>query len=138
MIYRDTKHRDLFLHWTKQTYTERDPEYSAMFYLLAMDEVTRKHIDSIFDFTKHSIKPQGLLSAEWQTSTSRKTVRLAFNLFNYGICIDRGGDGEPFPESNRCYTPGEIFACSYAPYYVQALQIRYPEYFRIGLKTVNT
>ena len=130
MIYRDTTHRDLFLKWTKQTYTERDPEYSAMFYLLAMDDVTRKHISDIFDFSEHSIKPGGLLSAAWQTSTSRKTVRLALNLFNCGICSDRDRDGEPFPGSSRCYTPGEIFACSYAPYYVEALKIRYSDYFR--------
>jgi len=129
MIYRDDTHKELFERWTQQTHTERDPEYSALFYLLAMDDVTRKHIDSIFDFTKHSIKPRGLLSAAWQTSTSRKTVRLALNLFN-GIYSDMGGDDEPFPRSSVCYSPFEIFACSYAPYYVQALRIRYPEYFR--------
>lgn len=132
MIYRDTTHRDLFLRWTKQTYTERDPEYSALFYLLAMDGVTRKHINDIFDFSEHCIKPRELLSAAWQTDTSRKTVRLAFNLFN-GICSDRGGDGEPIPDTGEYYSPREIFACSYAPYYIQAIKIRYPHYCKPGL-----
>lgn len=130
MIFRDDTHKELFERWTKQTHTERDPEYSAMFYLLAMDGTTRKHINDIFDFSEHCIKPRGLLNAAWQTSTSRKTVRLAFNLFNYGICSDRDENGEPLPDTGGHYSPGEIFACSYAPYYVQALQIRYSEYFR--------
>lgn len=29
------------------------------------------------------------------------------------------------------YNPSEIFCCSYAPYFVEALKIRYPEYFRV-------
>lgn len=29
------------------------------------------------------------------------------------------------------YNPSEIFCCSYAPYFVEALKIRYPEYFKV-------
>ena len=29
------------------------------------------------------------------------------------------------------YNPSEIFCCSYAPYFVEALKLRYPEYFRV-------
>jgi len=136
MIFRDDTHRELFERWTKQTHTERDPEYSAMFYLLAMDENTRKHINDIFDFEEHSIKPRGLFSAPWQTQTTRSTIRLAFNLFNYGICSDRDENGEDIPDTADRYTPANIFACSYAPhfgifdFYVEALKIRFPSYYR--------
>lgn len=138
MIYRDQTHRDLYKKWTDQTHTAGDPEYSAMFYLLAMDEVTRKHINDIFDFEEHSIRPRGLMSAGWITGSSRDTVRLAFNLFNYGICSDRDESGEDIPETADHYTPGYIFACSYAPYYIQALKIRFPEYCRAGLYLSDT
>mgnify|MGYP000037184561 FL=1 len=30
-----------------------------------------------------------------------------------------------------CYAPGEIFCCSYAPYFWEAVQIRYPEYTKV-------
>ena len=29
---------------------------------------------------------------------------------------------------SNCYAPSEIFCCSYAPYFWEAIQIRYPEY----------
>lgn len=130
MIFRDDMHKALYEKWTNQTHTAGDPEYSAMFYLLALDDNTRKHINDIFDFAEHSIKPRGLFNAEWLTGGSRKTIRLAFNLFNYGICSDRDESGEDIPDTADLYTPGYIFACSYAPYFIQAIKIRYREYTR--------
>lgn len=133
MIYRDTTHRDLYEQWIQQTHTKGDVEYSAMFYLLAMDEITRKHINDIFDFEEHSIKPRGLFSAPWQTQMTRSTIRLAFNLFNYGICSDRDENGEDIPDTADRYTPANIFDNYYAPYYIQAIKIRYPHYCKPGL-----
>lgn len=129
MIYRDTTHRELYEQWLQQTHTEGDDvEYSALFYLLAADEITRKHVTDIFDFEERCIKPWGLFSAPWQTSTSRKTIRLAFNLFNCGMCCDMDKNGEFIELTSDLYTPGCIFACSYAPYYIQAIKIRYPHW----------
>lgn len=130
MIYRDQIHRDLYKKWTTQTHTAGDPEYSAMFYLLALDDNTRKHINDIFDFAEHSIKPRGLFNAEWLTGGSRKTIRLAFNLFNCGMCCDIDKNGEFIKLTSDLYTPGCIFGCSYAPYFIQAIKIRYREYTR--------
>ena len=32
---------------------------------------------------------------------------------------------------SNCYAPSEIFCCSYAPYFWEAIQIRYPEYTKV-------
>lgn len=122
-------------HWF--TFTEiinemkkSDVYHMAVAYLLALDTVTRQHISDIFDYDEDCIKPDAL-EKPWQTGTSRKTTRLAFNLWN-GCCYD----GETYTDSEGYtadlpsgnYSVADIFSCSYAPYYWQAIKIRFPEY----------
>lgn len=130
MIFRDDKHKALYEQWTQKTHTKGDPEYSSMFYVLALDEIAREHIRDIFDFSEICIKPKGLFTNHWITSTAAKSIRFAFNLYNYGICSDRDGSGAELTDTADRYTPAALFACIYAPYYIQALKIRYPEYIR--------
>lgn len=56
----------------------------------------------------------------WQTGTSLRTTRLAYNL--WCTYID---------ENPKYSTPDEIFCCSYAPYYFEAIMLRYPEYLEM-------
>lgn len=61
-----------------------------------------------------------------QTGTSKKVTRLAFNLFNGAVC-----DSDEDFENNRVspyYAVDEIFCCGLAPYFYQAIKLRYPEY----------
>lgn len=67
------------------------------------------------------------LQTAWQTSTSKKTTRLAFNLWNSSNNYDSEEDLENRIVSKR-YNVSEIFCCSYAPYFWEAIKIRYPEY----------
>ncbi|MBO6085657.1 MAG: hypothetical protein J6P19_04595 [Acetobacter sp.] len=97
-----------------------DLYHFTLAYLLTLDNVTREHIDDLFSFEDDGIKPEGI-NKSWQTGTSAKTTRLAFNLWN-GCSSDGEDDTSPL------YTPGELFCCSYAPYYYEAIRIRYPEY----------
>lgn len=126
--YRDDRHRELFLNWCKQLHIIKDPEYRAALYLLALDEVTREHATEIFDFDNLCIIPKSI-NSKWQTGTSANTTRLLFNLYNYSIHEDTTNEGEQIAGSGYNYTPAVIFACSYAPYYTQALKLRYPERF---------
>ena len=109
---------------------QSDVYHLSVAYLLALDTVTRQHVSDVFSFEEDCIKPDAL-SQPWQTSTSRKTTRLAFNLWN-GYCsdgktyTDSEGYTADLPSGN--YSVADIFSCSYAPYYWQALQIRFPEY----------
>jgi len=109
-----------------------DEYHRAAAYLLSLDRVCREHIEDLFDLQDDAIIPEGLLKG-WQTGTSRKTSRLCFNLWN-GKSEDplnyTGDDTDRLDQydTHRYYTPDEIFCCSYAPYYWQAIKLRYPDY----------
>lgn len=97
-----------------------------MIYTLGICETTREHFKEIFDTKKGEINLDSIESA-WQTGTSAKVVRMAFNLWNHNIMYDNEEDLENEKISSY-YGPSEIFCCSYAPFFYEAVKIRYPEY----------
>lgn len=104
-----------------------DCYHRSLAYLLTLDSVLREHIDDVYNLKADSIKLDGL-HKPWQTGTSKKTTRLAFNLWNG--CHDDGetytdNDGYEADLPSRYYAPDEIFSSVYAPYYWQAIQIRF-------------
>lgn len=123
ILFYDSRHEQLYCDLCKRM-KYLDEYHRATAYLLSLDNVGREHIDDIFDLKEDVIKPEGLHKA-WQTGTSAKTTRLLFNLWN-----GYNSEGEPLEEekSSGYYTPEHIFSCSYAPYYWQAIQLRYPNY----------
>ena len=65
----------------------------------------------------------------WQASGSAKVVRMAFNLYCNGTpSVDDEQDTEEQVDECRRYSVEDLFCCCYAPYFWQAIQIRYPEY----------
>ena len=107
-----------------------DPERNALAYLLALDEDCCKHISDLYDFKERVILPSGSEKV-CQTHTSLKTTRIAFNLYN-GYCYNgqtyNDSDGYETDLPSKYYSPVHLFACSYAPYYWEAIKIKYPEY----------
>ena len=59
---------------------------------------------------------------------------MALNLWNHSIMYDSEEDLEKGHISSS-YAPSEIFCCSYAPYFWEAIKIRYPEYTKYEIKT---
>ena len=120
MKFRNKTHEQEFEEVMKRMGADsRDVYRLALVYLITADEVCSKHIDNIYDFSEHCIKPD-CLAEGWQTGTSLKTCRLAFNLFNgLGWCDE---------EDRYLVTPAEIFCCCLAPFYWEAVKLRYPEY----------
>lgn len=104
-----------------------DVYYKSLVYTLGICESTREHFSDIFDLKDGSIKINGLNSA-WQTGTSEKVTRMAFSLWNK-CNFDSENDMEKNQLSSY-YNISEIFSCSYAPYFYEAIKIRYPEYTR--------
>jgi hypothetical protein len=100
---------------TKQT----DVYYKAFFYCIGISETTRKHIEYLFDFKEGGIMPEYLHQA-FQTGTSYKVTRMAYNLWN-GY-VEEGAE--------NLTTPSSLFACEYAAEFHQAIKIRFPEYYR--------
>lgn len=107
---------------------EPDVYHKALCYCLGISDDTRKNVYKIYDFKSGCVKPECLRQG-WQTSGSLKVVRMAFNLYCNGTPSVYGySDSEDQMDECRRYTVEELFCCSYAPFFWQAIQIRYPEY----------
>ena len=96
---------------------------------VAINEFEKCGADSIFNKEKGEINLDAI-KAGWQTGTSEKVTRMAFNLWNHSIMFDSEEDLAN-DKISCCYAPSEIFCCSYAPYFWEAVQIRYPEYTKV-------
>ncbi len=118
----------------------QDVYHKALVYCLGISDETRRNIDSIYDFKTGNVKTQVQRQSKiafhegWQSSGSVKKrinsfIRMAFNLYCNGTpsVLDYGYAEEQVNEC-RLYTVEELFCCAYAPYFWQAVQIRYPEY----------
>ena len=79
----------------------------------------------IYDFKTGCVKTE-CLHEGWQTSGSVKVVRMAYNLYCNGTpSVLDYDDAEEQVDECRLYTVEELFCCAYAPYFWQAVQIRY-------------
>lgn len=121
--FRDDRHKYDYISVLSRM-KRRDSYHMAVAYLLTLDVVIRERIEEVFDFTEDLIELKSLHRG-WQTGTSQKTTRLLMNLWN-GTCSE-------FPyaeevEISPSYAVDEIFCCGYAPYYWEAIKLRFPEY----------
>ena len=106
----------------------QDEYHMALCYCLGISDDTRRNIDRIYDFETGCVKPACLYEG-WQTSGSKKRVRMAFNLYCNGTpSVDEDTTTDEQLYECRQYSVEELFCCEYALYFWQAVQIRYPEY----------
>ena len=127
IIFKNKKHEEFFwINMSKCRY--KDVYHAALIYCLGISEDTRRNIDRIYDFTSGFVKTECLHDG-WQTSGSLRIIRMAFNLYNNGTpsVYDYDDSEEQLEECQR-YTVEDLFCCGYAPYFWQAVKIRYPEY----------
>lgn len=127
----DIQHKEKFVEVINKM-SCADCYHLAVAYLITLDIVCRQHINQLYDFEEQCIILESL-QASWQTDTSKKTTRLAFNLWNG--CHSDGDtytdkDGYTTPLPSRFFSVDEIFSCSYALYYCESLKLRFPENFR--------
>ena len=106
----------------------QDAYHQALIYCLGMSEDTRRNIKRVYDFKSGNVKPK-CLQEGWQTSGSQKIVRIAFNLYCDGTpsTYDYEDVDEQIRET-RLYSVSDLFCTEDAPYFWQAIKIRYPEY----------
>ena len=106
----------------------QDVYHKALCYCLGISDDTRRNVYRIYDFKTGCVITE-CLHEGWQTSGSVRVVRMAFNLYCNGTpSVSDYEDAEEQVDECRQYTVEEIFCCAYAPYFWQAIQIRYPEY----------
>ena len=112
------EHRRFFYDCLKRS-GSTDLYHQALFYTLGVSPDTRCSIEELFDFEENRIRPEGL-HADWQTGGTTRLTRLAFNLWN----------GYTEPGSERDSSPYWCFDCGFAPYMLEGIRLRYPEYCR--------
>ncbi len=111
-------HRDFYLE-NMMKCRNRDCYHQAFFYVMGIAAETRKNIGQMFDFKEDCIIPEGMYGG-WQTSGTVKVCYLAFNLWNN--YVEEGHE--------KRFTPEDLFCCGFAPYFMEGLKLRYPEYCR--------
>lgn len=114
----DKEHKAFYYNMLSKTHND-DVYHQAFFYAMGICAETRRNIRTLFDFTNGGINPEGL-SAAWQTGSTRRLCRLAFNLWN----------GWTEEGKEQYSAPYELFDCSFVPYFFEAIRLRYPEYCR--------
>lgn len=112
------KEHERFFYKNMMQIHDRNPYNASLIYLLGISEITRENFDQIFDLKKGLIKP-GCFDQGWQTSSTIRTIRLAFNLYT---------DQIPHDDDSKYYSVSNVFCSSYAPFYWQSVKLRYPEY----------
>lgn len=118
MLFVNSDHQDFYERSIASEQAENDLSRRALFYCLGLLEVTRQHINELYNFHGHVLKENGL-HARWQTKESRKVCNLAFNLFN-GFC---GRNGLYAMD----YTPWRLFDTPLQPYLWEAIRLRFPQ-----------
>lgn len=118
MIFKDNQHHSFFLKNIESTHSEKDPYRRALFYALGLTKETRKYVNRLYDFEENGIRIEGL-EDPWQTGTTMRICRLAFNLYN-GSCAE-------FDESERTakYTPYWLFGGDLTIYMLEAVKVRF-------------
>ena len=109
-------------------YRKNDVYYTSLIYTLAICDITRNHFKNIFNIKEGTININALSEA-YQTSTSIKVTRLAFNLFN--SCIYDTDEDIEKDKVSKLYAVDNIFCCTYAPFFYESIKLRYPEYTNI-------
>lgn len=122
--FKDLEHEQFYEGNIRMTRSQQDPYRKAFFYLLGLTPQTRRHIRDVYDYKESCIRLEGLEQG-WQTGTSAKLTRLAFNLFN-----GYTGNRETDRDHSRNYSPYHLFDTSLMPYFFEAVKLRYAEYAR--------
>jgi hypothetical protein len=121
----DCEHLQFYNNLSKRL--KPDCYLKALIYTLGICPDTRRRFDSLYDAMDKSIVPEAIRCA-WQTSGSLKVTRLAFQLFTDGTPSAFLSPDEPDVIECKRYSVSDIFCCAYAPYFVEAIMLRYPEY----------
>lgn len=102
--------------------------YRALVYALSLSPETRKNFAKIFDIENGEINIDILQENIWFERDSKNIIRLAFNLFNG--CIYESLENAENKKISKNYGIDTIFASKYAKYFVEAIKLKYPEYFK--------
>ena len=127
ILFKNEAHRKFYYEYLSKC-RYKDVYHAALVYCLGISEDTRRNADRIYDFKSGFVKTE-CLHEGWQTSGSLHIVRMAYNLYCNGTpSVMECEDSEDQLSECSKYTVEDLFCCGYAPYFWEAVKIRYPEY----------
>ncbi len=113
---------------TLENVPDPDATVKSLCYCLCLSPNTRDRLENFFDFHAMQPKPE-CLKNDALSEDDEKAIKMAFNLFSGDTpSINNYGDSINQVKECKSYTVKDLFCSSYAPYFWQAIQIRYPEY----------
>ena len=115
-----SKEHELFYNEALKKYS-RDIERLTFMYLMGISADTRNHIDDIWK--KNDPNPDHLGDnrwSPWQTSSTKRLCRLAFNLYSGGGILDEDDDKKCF--TTPCWL---FYDQEYGPYMIEAVKMRF-------------
>ena len=74
------EHKDFFCRNLLKC-RELDIYHMALIYCLGIDRTVREHFENVYDLKAGLIRTEALQEG-WQTSGSKRAIRLAFNLYS--------------------------------------------------------
>ena len=128
IIFKNKEHEKFFQDYLSKC-RYQDVYHRALVYCLGISRDTRVNVNRIYDFKTGCVKTECLREG-WQTSGSMKIVRMAFNLYCNGTpSVHDYDDSDTVGQLRecQCYTVEDLFCCSYARYFWEAIKIRYPD-----------
>ena len=89
----DKKHEQFYIEKINELskYGKTDVYYKSLVYTLGICETTREHFKEIFNIKQSEVNLDSIQGA-WQTGTSAKVTRMAFNLWNHSLMYDSEED----------------------------------------------
>lgn len=142
IIFLNNEHKSFYMEEMEKTVN--DSYHKALVYLLGLTPETRNNFNTLVKYNgglipnSLSIKHYNMNEA-WQTGTTYKITLLAFNLFNgFSYEYDDISEGDKRTQHiSDKYTPYFLFCNPMAPYFIQAIIIKYPDYFRNTELNIN-
>lgn len=80
--FKNDSHQEFYEEWIQQC-RYQDVYHKALIYCLGINEDTRNHIHSIYDFKNGCVMTE-CLTEGWITSGSARVIRMAFNVYCNG------------------------------------------------------
>ena len=122
------EHHRFYSSTLKRFLNPAAPE-KALCYCLGIHPAIRWHVDHIYDFSTKHVTPEciheGWVASAEDPEDIRTVIRMAYNLYGGTPSVAEADD-----QLRECqkYTANELFGCRYAPYFWEAIKLRYPEY----------
>jgi uncharacterized protein YcaQ len=129
----DEAHRAFYIKHSQKL--KPDVYLRSLIYTIGICHDTRRNFDSIYDAKKRVIIKNAICQP-WQTGTSLKVTRLAFQLFTDSTPTAFMDEQDDIDECKR-YSVSDIFCCSFAPYFFEAISLRYREYMTLPFRIMT-